>query len=34
MKIIENKRELLDDFIRLNEEWISKYFKLEAADKN
>jgi N-acetylglutamate synthase-like GNAT family acetyltransferase len=33
MEIIENKIELLDDFVRLNEEWISTYFELEAADK-
>ena len=33
MIILENKEEYLKDFIRLNEEWISKYFKIESADK-
>lgn len=32
MDIVENDKDLLDDFIRLNEEWISRYFELEAAD--
>jgi len=32
MKIHENNKEHLDDFIRLNEEWISKYFSLEKVD--
>ena len=32
MEIIENSREYLDDFVRLNEEWISNYFELEQVD--
>ena len=32
MEIVVNKIELLQDFIRLNEEWISTYFKLEEVD--
>jgi putative acetyltransferase len=32
MNIVENKKELLQDFIRLNEEWISIYFELEEVD--
>jgi putative acetyltransferase len=32
MEILENKKEHLKDFIRLNEEWISTYFKIEAVD--
>lgn len=31
--IIENSKEHLQDFIRLNEEWISHYFKIEETDK-
>jgi ribosomal protein S18 acetylase RimI-like enzyme len=33
MEILENRREFLQDFIRLNEEWISTYFEIEAADR-
>ena len=33
MEVLENKKEHLDDFIRLNEEWISTYFELEDADR-
>jgi len=33
MKIIENSREYLTDFIRLNEEWINQYFSIEETDK-
>lgn len=33
MNILENKREFLQDFIRLNEEWISSYFEIEAVDR-
>ncbi len=33
MEIVENRKELLDDFIRLNEEWISAYFELEDVDR-
>ena len=33
MEILENKKELLQDFIRLNEEWISTYFEIEDIDK-
>ena len=32
MNVVENKKELLQDFIRLNEEWISTYFELEEVD--
>jgi putative acetyltransferase len=31
--IIENSKEHLQDFIRLNEEWISHYFKIEETDR-
>lgn len=34
MKIIENSKEYLHDFIRLNELWIKKYFTIEQTDKN
>ncbi len=34
MNIIENSRDYLADFIRLNEEWISQYFEIEETDKN
>ncbi|WP_371378228.1 GNAT family N-acetyltransferase [Thalassotalea aquiviva] len=33
MRIEENNPLYLDDFIHLNEQWISKYFKLEAIDR-
>ena len=33
MEIVENHSSYLDDFIRLNEEWITKYFELEEVDK-
>lgn len=33
MQIVENQSEYLDDFIRLNEEWITSYFKIEDVDK-
>ena len=33
MQIVENQSEYLDDFIRLNEEWISSYFEIEEVDK-
>ena len=32
MEIVENDRNLLSDFIHLNEEWIASYFELEDAD--
>jgi len=32
MQIVENQKDLLEDFISLNEEWISKYFELEKSD--
>lgn len=32
MKIFENNKNHLLEFISLNEEWISKYFKLEDVD--
>ena len=34
MKIVENQKEYLQDFIRLNEEWIQKYFEIEEVDKD
>ena len=34
MKIVENKKIYLKDFIRLNEEWIQKYFEIEQMDKD
>ncbi len=33
MEIVVNRKEYLEDFIRLNEAWISHYFKLEAVDR-
>lgn len=33
MNIIENSREYLSSFIRLNEDWISQYFSIEETDK-
>ncbi|WP_244732015.1 GNAT family N-acetyltransferase [Psychrosphaera aestuarii] len=33
MTILENRQELLEDFIRLNEEWISHYFEIEEVDR-
>ena len=33
MKIYENRTEHLSDFIRLNEEWITAYFEIEAIDR-
>jgi N-acetylglutamate synthase-like GNAT family acetyltransferase len=33
MQIVENDFKYLDDFIRLNEEWITRYFKIEELDK-
>ncbi len=33
MKIKENQVNHLDDFIRLNEEWISTYFEIEDIDR-
>jgi putative acetyltransferase len=33
LEIFENNSEHLDDFIRLNEEWISTYFEIEAIDR-
>ena len=32
MEIVENRIDLLADFIRLNQQWISHYFELEQAD--
>lgn len=31
--IVENSQDYLDDFIRLNEEWISHYFEIEETDR-
>ena len=33
MKIVENKKIYLKDFILLNEAWIEKYFEIEEIDK-
>ena len=33
MEIVENIPDYLDDFISLNEEWISSYFEIEEVDK-
>ena len=33
MRIVENDRSFLADFVRLNEEWISHYFELEEPDR-
>ncbi len=33
MEIAVNDKNHLDDFIRLNEEWISTYFEIEEVDK-
>jgi ribosomal protein S18 acetylase RimI-like enzyme len=33
MQIVENQEKYLPDFIRLNEEWISRYFEIEDADR-
>ncbi len=33
MNVIENDKGLLNDFIRLNEEWISFYFEIEDVDR-
>jgi putative acetyltransferase len=33
MKIVENEKKFLEDFIRLNEEWISTYFEIEEVDR-
>jgi len=33
MEIHENNKEHLNDFIKLNEEWISSYFSIEEADR-
>jgi N-acetylglutamate synthase-like GNAT family acetyltransferase len=33
MNILENDKRYLNDFIRLNEEWINKYFEVEEADR-
>lgn len=32
VKIVENDRSFLGDFVRLNEEWITHYFELEEPD--
>jgi len=33
LEIVENKTEYLNDFIRLNEEWITSFFQLEDTDR-
>ena len=33
MDVLENNKELLPEFIQLNEEWISNYFELENVDR-
>ena len=32
MKIVENEKKYLKDFIQLNKEWIQKYFEIEQID--
>lgn len=34
MKIVENKKTYLKNFIHLNEKWIQKYFEIEQIDKD
>lgn len=34
MQISFDNKDHLDDFVRLNEQWISHYFKIEEADRN
>lgn len=33
MDVAENRQAYLNDFIRLNEEWITTHFKIEEADR-
>ncbi|HEY3698299.1 MAG TPA: GNAT family N-acetyltransferase [Spongiibacteraceae bacterium] len=33
MEVVENRKEYLKEFIRLNEEWISTYFSIEDVDR-
>ncbi len=33
MKIVENQKKYLADFVRLNEKWISNYFEIEDIDR-
>ena len=33
MEIIEDSKEYLSDFVRLNEQWISHYFEIEEVDR-
>jgi len=33
LQVFENNPDHLNDFIRLNEEWISAYFEIEAVDR-
>lgn len=33
MEVAENNQKYLDDFVRLNEEWISTYFEIEDVDR-
>ena len=33
MEVVENREDLLPDFLRLNEEWISSYFEVEDIDR-
>lgn len=33
IEILENRKELLGDLIRLNEEWISTFFEIEDRDR-
>lgn len=33
MEVLENQKDQLDEFIRLNEEWISSYFEIEEVDR-
>lgn len=33
MTVLINKAEFLDDFIRMNEAWITRHFRIEEADR-
>lgn len=33
MEMFENDKALLDDFVRLNEQWIATYFEIEDVDR-
>lgn len=33
MKVVENSKKYIEDFIRLNEQWITHYFEIEEVDR-